>query len=84
MVATTLMMNCFRPVYRPARRNDDSAPPEPITAGAGFYQDLETPTPAPDIPYIVYSNEENPWTVIENGYETDHLYKRTGDPAVEE
>ena len=72
--------SCFRPVYNP---NDDSVErhdaPEPITAGAGFYQDLDTPTPAPEIPYIVYSNEENPWTVINNGLQTNHLYKRTGD-----
>ena len=38
-----------------------------------FYQP-EATTPA--IPYVVYSEELNPWTIMEKGVDTKHLYKR--------
>ena len=71
------MLIFFRPVYNPNEIDrDDSyeAPPEPITAESEFFSEVDSPTPHPKLPYIVYSNEENPWSVMD----TKHLYKRSG------
>ena len=85
-------LDFVRPVYQPSPDSSEAqerkdklfgldVAQEPITAGNGFYKDLNSPTPNPEIPYIVYSNEENPWTVMDEGFETNHLYKRSGNPG---
>ena len=70
-----------RPVYTPTEEREDTSAPEPITAQPDMFSgevvDV-TSGPASNIPYIVYSNEQNPWTVLENGVDTNHLYKRMG------
>ena len=77
-----LTIHChFRPVYNPTEEVEDTNAPEPITAQPDMFSgevvDV-TSGPASNIPYIVYSNEQNPWTVLENGVDTNHLYKRMG------
>ena len=45
---------------------------------SGEVMDVTSSGPSSNIPYIVYSNEQNPWSVMEDGEDTDHLYKRMG------
>ena len=77
---TTLSL--FRPVYNPIDEREDTNALEPITAQpdmfSGEVMDVTSSGPSSNIPYIVYSNEQNPWSVMEDGEDTDHLYKRMG------
>ena len=50
--------------------------PQPITV------DMIEPRPSPptpDLPYIVYSDETNPWDVVQGEVNTNTLYKRSGE-----
>ena len=71
-----------RPVYRPQTASQEEeeeeeemnsldTAPEPITL------DMVRPA-AQDLPYIVYSDETNPWDVVQGELNSNNLYKRTG------
>ena len=71
-----------RPVYEPQSEetqdemNSLEAAPQPITV------DMIEPQPSlptPDLPYIVYSDETNPWDVVQGEVNTNTLYKRSGE-----
>ena len=72
----------IRPVYEP--QSDESqekmssleTAPQPITV------DMIEPrpsAPSPDVPYVVYSDETNPWDVVQGELSTNSLYKRAGE-----
>ena len=74
-----------RPVYEPQSEESQEemnslessqTAPQPITV------DMIEPQPSvptPDLPYIVYSDETNPWDVVQGEVNTNTLYKRSGD-----
>ena len=74
-----------RPVYEPQSEEEEEevnsletsqTAPQPITV------DMIEPQPSvptPDVPYIVYSDETNPWDVVQGEVNTNTLYKRSGD-----
>jgi len=80
-----ILHDSIRPVYNPTDEREDTNAPEPITAQpdmfSGEVMDVTSSRPSSNIPYIVYSNEQNPWSVMEDGEDTDHLYKRLGQSS---
>ena len=73
-----------RPVYEPQSEEEEEVSsletsqtaPQPITV------DMIEPQPSvptPDVPYIVYSDETNPWDVVQGEVNTNTLYRRSGD-----
>ena len=71
-----------RPVYEPQseesqeKMNSLETAPQPITV------DMIEPQPSvptPDLPYIVYSDETNPWDAVQGEVNTNSLYKRSGE-----
>ena len=75
-------MSLLRPVYRPQDGSQEEEEeemdsldtvPEPITV------DMVQAVPgAQDVPYIVYSDETNPWDVVQGEVSSNNLYKRSG------
>ena len=50
--------------------NTIKSEPEPVIANLS-----DPDKSSPSIPYVVYSEEHNPWDFLETGLSTDHIYK---------
>ena len=51
--------------------------PHGIPADVEWYEpaELTSAGPGPDIPFITYTEQHNPWQLLQSGQNTDHLYR---------